>query len=173
MIFFRRKSILVLGGILSFASLNRWNWSSTLTFSFSSAMTENVLSISGEVLRAKSSTSPEVAQLALNNPKQFVAIVACIRSIESWKSVNDTSLYNTLLPSIWPSITDDERKSYRIEVVLAFDQGDTFWESPAHRTDISSGLPFAVSVISVANGRPNHIPFNELCRSAYETVLTT
>ena len=188
MAFVRRKRYLLLGAILvSVASLN-FNWSTTLTFSLSSALTdEEAVAPSGEIPGAGPSKNPTTGlelesigeettltrtisdiDLAFNNPKQFVAIVACIRSVESWKSINDTSIYNAFLPSIWPSITDDEQNAYRIEVVLAFDEGDKFWESPAHRTDISTGLPFAVNFISVANGRPNHIPFNELCRSAYE-----
>lgn len=83
--------------------------------------------------------------------------------------MNETSLYNVFLPSIWPSITEDERKKYRVEVLLAFDEGDAFWQSPAHHAAISTGQPFAVNFISVLKDRPHRIPFNEACRSAYES----
>ena len=152
---FRRKRNLVLGtiGIFCFALLRPALFGFDLSASLLQRWDENV----------------EAVLLGMNAPtKQFVAVVSFVRSVESWKSVDDTSIYNAFLPSIWPSITDSERKAYRIELVLAFDEGDTFWESPAHRADISRGLPFAVNFISVENDRRDRIPFNEACRSAYE-----
>jgi len=101
-------------------------------------------------------------------PKAFVVIVSCIKSMESWKSINGTSLHELFLPSVPRFLTDDERKKYRVEVLLAFDKGDTFWENPANRLEVAVTHQIPVSFISVVNNRTHHIPFNEACRAAYE-----
>ena len=45
-----------------------------------------------------------------------------------------------------------------------FDEGDTFWESPTHRGDVSRGLPFDVTFTFLIKGESNHIPFNNASR---------
>ena len=102
-------------------------------------------------------------------PKAFAVIVSCIKSMESWKSITGTSLHGLFLPSVPRFLTDDERKKYRVEVLLAFDKGDTFLENPANRLEITvtyDDIP--ISFISVVNNTTHHIPFNEACRAAYE-----
>ena len=99
----------------------------------------------------------------------MVAIVSCIKSQEMWKSINGTGLHEFLLPSVSRFLTDEERRNYRIEVLLAFDKDDAFWENPENRLQIiKTNHDIPVSFISVVNNRTHHIPFNEACRSAYE-----
>jgi hypothetical protein len=100
--------------------------------------------------------------------KAFVVIVSCIKSMESWTSINGTSLHELFLPSVSRFLTDEERKTYRVEVLLAFDKGDTFWENTNNRLEIAVTHNIPVSFISVVNNRTHHIPFNEACRAAYE-----
>jgi hypothetical protein len=116
--------------------------------------------IAGHLGRADESTPKAVA---------FVVIVSCIKSKESWKSINDTGLHTSLLPSIRKFLTDEEWKHYRIEVLLVLDKGDSFWENTDNRLQIiRSSHDIPVSFISVVNNKAHHIPFNEACRAAYE-----
>jgi hypothetical protein len=103
-----------------------------------------------------------------SNEKPFVVIVACIKSAQGWKSVYESSLHKILIPSIWKSLTEDEKKTYRVELLLAYDQGDTFWENQENRLKIGKVLPFTLNFISVVKKREHRIPFNEACRAAYE-----
>jgi hypothetical protein len=104
-----------------------------------------------------------------STPKVFVAIVSSIKSSESWKSITDTGLHTKLLPSVGKFLTDNERKEYRVEVLLAFNKGDTFWENPDNRWQIvRASHDIAISFMSVMNNGTHHNPFNEACRAAYE-----
>jgi Nucleotide-diphospho-sugar transferase len=104
----------------------------------------------------------------IGNSKPLIVIVACIKSGKSWKTVKDSSVYSIFLPSIKRTITEEEKKTFRIEVLLAFDQGDSFWESGKNRKDLLVDFPFAINFVSVFKQRLHHIPFNSACRAAFE-----
>jgi hypothetical protein len=59
-------------------------------------------------------------------------------------------------------------QNYRVEVLLAFDKGDTFWENADNRMKVAVTHDIPISFISVVKNRTHHIPFNEACRAAYE-----
>jgi len=72
--------------------------------------------------------------------KRFVAVVVCTRSTKSWQSVEAATLHTHLLPSIEKTIQQDEWKTFRVEVIVAFDDGDTFWETNVHRKNLVAAL---------------------------------
>lgn len=107
------------------------------------------------------------------NPRTFVAIVMCIRSKPEWKNINQTSLHTLLIPSIEKTVTPDEWKTYRIELFLGFDIGDTFWENAQHRQWLQSAAAhrqpqLGFNFLAIRKQRPSQIPFNVACRAAYE-----
>jgi hypothetical protein len=115
------------------------------------------------------STETEQTEQTLPPTNQtFVVVVACTRSLPGWKSINDTSAHSLLLPSVLRT-SHGERDDVRLEVLLAFDVGDSFWENDKNRQDLrKTHNQIAINYISVPKTRSHHIPFNEACRAAYE-----
>ena len=113
----------------------------------------------------------------------LVAIVSCIKS-----SGHDPAfaLETYLLPSIRDTITDEERKSYRVELILGYDEGDRFWQHRSNqlaavendRRILDARRAIPVSFLSIRKHRrtkqhnssevSDRIPFNELCQAAYD-----
>ncbi|KAG7342382.1 glycosyl transferase family 2 protein [Nitzschia inconspicua] len=115
----------------------------------------------------------DIQQQLQQDSRPFVAIVMCIRSKSEWIHINETSLYTLLIPSIEKTVTQDEWKNYRIELFLGFDAGDRFWENDQHRQLLQSTtaqtLPhLGINFMAVMKKRPTQIPFNAVCRAAYE-----
>jgi hypothetical protein len=107
------------------------------------------------------------------DPRPFVAIVMCTRSKPEWININQTTLYTLLIPSIAKTVTKDEWDTFRIEVFLGFDVGDTFWEDEWHRNLLQSTTAttqprLAINFMALTKQRPHQIPFNSACRAAYE-----
>lgn len=102
--------------------------------------------------------------------KPLVAVVVCTKSSKDWLSVSQTSLHTLLIPSVEKTVTVHDLRKYRIEFVIGFDQGDEFWEQEDHRAELSGESLFPISFVSIPKdpNRPHKIPFNQLCRSAYE-----
>lgn len=112
----------------------------------------------------------------------LVAIVACIKSgIYSPASF----LEQSLLPSIYETITNKERALYRVELILGYDDDDEYWQNHDHQLRPKSYYgepmyvdrePIPINFVSIRkdpNGdRPNRIPFNELCQAAYDYGAT-
>ncbi|KAL9185350.1 hypothetical protein ACHAXT_003127 [Thalassiosira profunda] len=109
----------------------------------------------------------------------LVAIVSCIASgvfQPAW------FLEQTLLPSIYATITDKEREQYRVELFLGYDHDDAYWRGHDHhlspKAKYSSETIYGdretipINFVSIkkdpTGDRPNRIPFNELCQSAYD-----
>jgi len=99
--------------------------------------------------------------------RTFVAIILCIKSVDTWSSVGETSLKTLFLPSLASTILPAEREIFNVEVILAFDKGDLFWEQRANREAVIAGENIPISFVSVLKERDNHIPFNELAAVAY------
>ena len=99
----------------------------------------------------------------------FVAIVACSKSLESWRSPADSSLYSLFIPSLEKTITHDEVVKFRSEVIISYDEGDSFWEQRKHRTKvIGASKKIPVNFLSVKKEKQNRVPFNEVTRVAFE-----
>jgi hypothetical protein len=115
------------------------------------------------------STLTNSTQQRVLDKKIFVAVVVCTRSTKSWRSISQTSLHTLLLPSIEKTISSDEWSTFRVEVIVAFDKGDAFWENAAHREGLVKDLHIPVSFVSIPKKTDRkRIPFNEACRSAYD-----
>lgn len=113
----------------------------------------------------------------------LVAVVACVKQ-KDWHRPADF-LEQSLLPSIYKTITPNERRKYRVELILGYDHDDEYWGldehhqlSPKshHEPIFTDQEPIRINYISIRkdpNGeRPNRIPFNELCQAAYEYGAT-
>lgn len=99
-----------------------------------------------------------------------VAVVACTKSKDIWKSVNATTLHNILIPSIERTVTPSEKEHVRVELVVGFDDNDVFWNNPHNRKELQAATRIPISFLSVPKqpNRPFRIPFNEVCRASYE-----
>jgi hypothetical protein len=99
-----------------------------------------------------------------------VAIVACTKSKNDWKSINVTTLHNILIPSIERTVTPSEKKHVRVDLVVGFDDNDPFWNDPRNRKELQASTHVPISFVSVPKqpSRPFRIPFNEVCRATYE-----
>eukprot|EP00977_Amphora_coffeiformis_P006424 scaffold1369_cov163-Amphora_coffeaeformis.AAC.3 len=110
-------------------------------------------------------THPSMGRL-----KPLLAVVACTRSKGDWRHINSTSLHSLLIPSIEKTVTVRELRQYRIEFVIGFDKGDPFWEQETNRKHLSEGSLLPINFVSIPKKkhRPHQIPFNQLCRAAYD-----
>lgn len=106
----------------------------------------------------------------LDSNRSLVTVVVCTKSKNNWRFVNETSLHGILIPSVEKTVTVREIKKYRLEFVVAFDEGDTFWEKTANRQEVADESIFPISFLSIPKNpkRPFQIPFNQLCRAAYD-----
>ena len=100
--------------------------------------------------------------------RPFIAIAVCTRSKSTWRSVDQASFHQLLLPSIPRTITEKEFQDYRVEVVIVFDTGDTFWENDENRQAMQDSTTIPLNWIAIPKRKKNRIPMNELCRAAYE-----
>lgn len=98
------------------------------------------------------------------NHASFVAFVVPSRSKSDWFHPLNATLITTLLPSLERSLTPDAK--FRIEVLVVFDNGDVFWETPSIMDHTRASTKFPVHFISVE--KSGRIPHNEGCRQVYE-----
>jgi hypothetical protein len=96
-----------------------------------------------------------------------VAIILCVKSVESWSSVDDSSLKTLLLPSLASTISSGELDKFSVELFIAYDRGDHFWERDQNRKALVAGESIPINFVSVNQKRANHIPFNEIAWVAY------
>lgn len=123
-------------------------------------------------------TSSRKIHAIVNDTRPFVAIVSCITShTDRFRYGTDELMREMLLPSIYETISSEERAQYRVEVIFGYDEDDPYWKRQSNQDTIQNldvaehtenSIP--VSFISLAKDRrrPNHIPFNQLCQFAYE-----
>lgn len=100
--------------------------------------------------------------------KELIAVIVCTRSKPDWEKIQSTSLYTLLIPSVEKTVTDKEWEDYRVEIVVGFDQHDTFWENPKNLQDLVDGSDVPLNFLSIPKKRAQQIPFNQACRAAYE-----
>jgi hypothetical protein len=66
-------------------------------------------------------------------PRHIFAIVCCVRSTKVQTSLNETSLYRTLYPSLRDTVTPRERKLWRVRLYLCADDDDQLCSSSTLR----------------------------------------
>ncbi len=85
-----------------------------------------------------------------------------------------------LIPSIHQTLTAYERDTFRVELILGYDEGDAYWQDRANQLDAvhngnnQAAEPIPVSFLSIRKkpGRESLVPFNELCQAAYDYGAT-
>jgi hypothetical protein len=113
----------------------------------------------------------------VNDTRPSVAIVSCITShTDRFRYGTDQLMREKLLPSVYATISNEERAEYRVEVIFGYDEDDLYWKQRSNQDVIQKLLDdtaqhIPVSFISLKNDRPNHIPFNQLCQYAYEVGI--
>jgi FkbM family methyltransferase len=96
--------------------------------------------------------------------KSVVAICAATRSKSDWRSLDDTTLQNVLIPSIQKTISLTDRSKYDVRLYLAADHDDQFWLNNKNSVKTPDWLSVHVGFYEV----PEHkIPFNPMMRAAY------
>ena len=103
------------------------------------------------------------------NTRQLIVVVVPSRSQDNWISAEDASVVARLIPSLKNSLTPRELQKYSVELLVAFDAGDPFWEEPSVISKVeerSTTLKLPIHFLSVQ--KMPRIPFNEACRAAYD-----
>ena len=96
--------------------------------------------------------------------KPMIAICAATHSKSNWRSLGDTTLQNTLIPSIEKTISTSDRSKYDFRLYLAADHDDHFWLNNHNNIRTPDWLSVHVGFYNV----PEHkIPFNPMMRAAY------
>ena len=117
-----------------------------------------------------------------NSP--LIAIVSCTKSTQNSKVADFIERH--LLPSIYRTISQKERCNYRVELILGYDHDDTYWRHEGNhhlspKSDKGSVIfnnlePIPIRFVSIEKDpnedRHNRIPFNELCRAAFDYGAT-
>ncbi len=108
-------------------------------------------------------TPPKRAAQLPTATKSMIAICAATRS-KNWRSLDDTNLQNTLIPSIERTISISDRSLYDFRLYLAADHDDHFWLKNQNNVK----APFWLSVhVGFYEGPEHKIPFNPMMRAAY------
>ncbi|EJK78038.1 hypothetical protein THAOC_00083, partial [Thalassiosira oceanica] len=129
--------------------------------------------------RVLESSVPPRLPSAAGDARPFVAIVACIAS---GVHRTDRFIEEHLLSSIYDTVTPEERRDYRVELILGYDDTDEFWQSHTRELrprrkhgesgDYAGHEVIPLNFVSIRKDpdgkRPNRIPFNELCQAALE-----
>ena len=98
-------------------------------------------------------------------PLKSIAICAATHSKRDWKSLNNTALVTTLIPSIERTLTEKDRSMYSFHLYLAVDDDDVFWLKYQNEIEMPDWLTLHMGFYKV----PEHkIPFIPMMRAAYE-----
>eukprot|EP00970_Alexandrium_tamarense_P016121 scaffold6180_cov194-Alexandrium_tamarense.AAC.2 len=106
----------------------------------------------------------------------FIAIVSCIKSkgVKQGALDDPAKALRELLPSIYTTITDEERANYRVEIIFGYDDDDAHWMELSNQLSAVKSVdnlhlhqPVPVSFVAIQK-RSKRIPFNELTRAAYD-----
>jgi len=102
------------------------------------------------------------AQKAVAKP--MIAICAATHSKSNWRSLDDTTLRNLLIPSIQKTISSADRSQYDFRLYLAADHDDQFWLQNQNNIRTPDWLSVYVGFYDVPEQK---IPFNPMMRGAY------
>eukprot|EP01062_Namystynia_karyoxenos_P011697 TRINITY_DN141_c8_g1_i1.p1 TRINITY_DN141_c8_g1~~TRINITY_DN141_c8_g1_i1.p1 ORF type:complete len:522 (+),score=125.48 TRINITY_DN141_c8_g1_i1:109-1674(+) len=102
--------------------------------------------------------------------RPVLAIVFPTRSVQGWRSLADTSLSTTLLPSLNRTILVRERELLDVRCYITMDVGDTFWGAHIGTLAATSypWLRIRYKFVPKSPSRPGRIPHNEAARLAYD-----
>jgi len=151
------------------------SWDDILTFPTS--MVSSSVDIGSGSGTATQGTQVVDADSSISNvdpERPLVMIVACTKSQPRWNmQPKEAFVFKHFLPSVVSSITSEERSKYRVEVMLAYDKGDRFWEKKKVRQWVRDKFPsLQINFVSILKDdqlkRRHRIPFNEACQAAYE-----
>ena len=95
----------------------------------------------------------------------MLAICTCTRSLETWRSLADTSLQTLLILSIKRTITAKGLERWNIRLYLGIDHDDAFWQEHHEGFEHPSWLTIDRGFHETPT---NKIPFNEMMQHAYE-----
>lgn len=101
--------------------------------------------------------------------KPRVAIMAPSRAARFWKTVYDSALQGTLIPSIEKTITPEEREKYEIWLYIGVDHDDNWWLQRLSELELPLWLHLNKGVYFT---KKFHIPFNEIAHDAYTDGAT-
>ncbi len=99
------------------------------------------------------------------NQRPMLAVCTCTRSLEKWRSLDDTSLQTLLIPSVERTITAEELERWDVRLYLGIDHDDAFWQR--HQTDLVHPSWLTINRGFYATPK-NKIPFNEMMQHAYK-----
>jgi len=165
----------------SSSSRSSSSWDEILSFP-TSMVSSSVISASGggsgtETQGNQATDAGGSISNSINNvdpERPLVMIVACTKSQPRWNmQPKEAFVFKHFLPSVVSSITSEERSKYRVEVMLAYDKGDRFWEKKKVRQWVRDKFPsLQINFVSILKDdqlkRRHRIPFNEACQAAYE-----
>ena len=97
----------------------------------------------------------------------FVCIAVCTKSLEHWSTISDSSLFTILLPSIERTNSPSDFAQLRVEVVVAYNHDDIFWDDASNRKEVVQKSLIAVNFVSIER-TSKRVPFNEVTQVAYE-----
>lgn len=116
-----------------------------------------------------------------DNNSPLIAIVSCTKSTKTKTRKVADVIERHLLPSIYKTITQEDRAKYRVELILGYDHDDEFWRQEANhhlspKSDKGAVIfndhePIPIHFLSIKK-ESDRIPFNELCRAAFEYGAT-
>jgi len=148
-----------------------------------------LIAITATRLRALFDVDEERIVSSYSRPENapLVAIVSCVKHKDFQRDAD--FLETSLLPSIYDTVTGEERAKFRVELILGYDHDDAYWaREEQHRLSprrrgyrnpdeyYARDEPIPVSYVSIRKNprgdRPNRIPFNELCRAAFDYGAT-
>jgi hypothetical protein len=98
-------------------------------------------------------------------PRHIFAIVCCVRSTKVQTSLNETSLYRTLYPSLRDTVTPRERKLWRVRLYLCADDNDQLFQQHAAQVAADSPLGLETSLLFIP-ARSNRVPSREAAEQA-------
>eukprot|EP00923_Selenidium_pygospionis_P010683 GHVN01018677.1.p1 GENE.GHVN01018677.1~~GHVN01018677.1.p1 ORF type:complete len:343 (-),score=38.62 GHVN01018677.1:188-1216(-) len=107
-----------------------------------------------------------VAGKANEVSKTKVAVVACTKSIPSWKRLGDSAAMKILLPSLHESVKE-ELLYFNITLYLCADQSDQYWHEFA-RAAIYEGLSTGIETKVSFHNITGRIPFNSAIQLAFD-----
>ena len=104
--------------------------------------------------------------LLVSNPvmKPMFAICIATHSQWNWRSLNDTTLKQLLIPSISETVSVADRSKYEFRLYLAADHDDDFWLRNQKNLQTPDWLSVHIGFYNVPESK---IPFNPMMRAAY------
>ena len=98
-------------------------------------------------------------------PRHIFAVVCCVRSTKVQTSLNETSLYRTLYPTLRDTVTPRERKLWRVRLYLCADDNDQLFQQHAAQVAADSPPGLETRLLFIP-ARSNRVPSREAAEQA-------